>query len=178
MTQKQLAEALGISQVAVSRWEKGVDRPSGQALIALGRLAPDSEKHWWFEQGGVKPHDLRNEEAVDDRDLTLVPLLKDAVAAGTPRQVDENEIERRIPMLKEWLPRSGKIVALKVSGDSMDPIIQHGHIVLVDTTMRDATKLVEKMVAAREGDGVTIKWLRKDGPHYMLVPQHTALGIR
>ena len=45
---------------------------------------------------------------------------------------------------------------------------------LVDVAQRKADELVGYMVAAREDDGVTIKWLRKDGDVYFLVPQHTS----
>ena len=54
----------------------------------------------------------------------------------------------------------------------MAPVVGDGYIVIVDVSRRDPKKLVERMVAAREGDGVTIKWLRRDGDTYLLVPQH------
>jgi SOS-response transcriptional repressor LexA len=54
----------------------------------------------------------------------------------------------------------------------MSPIIGDGYIVIIDTSRRDPKKLIERMVAAREGDGVTIKWLRSDNGTFLLVPQH------
>ena len=38
LTQEQLAEALGISCQAVSKWENGVSDPSTSNLIALAKL--------------------------------------------------------------------------------------------------------------------------------------------
>jgi SOS-response transcriptional repressor LexA len=46
--------------------------------------------------------------------------------------------------------------------------------VIIDAAQHDPKKLVGQMVAAREGDGVTIKWLRKDKNDYLLVPQHVS----
>jgi hypothetical protein len=47
--------------------------------------------------------------------------------------------------------------------------------VLIDLTQKDPKRLVNDMVAARDAEGgVTIKWLRKIGNYYMLVPQHTS----
>lgn len=38
LTQAQIAEALGIDQAAVSRWESGMYLPKGRNLIALAKL--------------------------------------------------------------------------------------------------------------------------------------------
>jgi SOS-response transcriptional repressor LexA len=59
----------------------------------------------------------------------------------------------------------------------MAPIINDGYVIVVDAAQRDPRKLVGKMVAAREDDGVTIKWLRKDKDAYLLVPQHVSPRI-
>jgi SOS-response transcriptional repressor LexA len=37
---------------------------------------------------------------------------------------------------------------------------------------RTASPFNKRMVAAREGDGGTIKWLLRDGDTWLLVPQH------
>ena len=39
MTQEQIAHALGVSWITVSRWERGVSRPSALAFQQLERLA-------------------------------------------------------------------------------------------------------------------------------------------
>jgi len=113
----------------------------------------------------------------DTRDQRNIPLLRDAIAAGNPRGIDESEIVAQIPFLKRWLPRGAQLYAFKVAGDSMAPIICDGYLVIVDAAQRDPKSLVGQMVAAREGDGVTIKWLRKDKDTYLLVPQHVSPRI-
>lgn len=42
LTQGELAARLGVSQGAVSRWEKGRHRPATEALMRLGMLSPGS----------------------------------------------------------------------------------------------------------------------------------------
>lgn len=79
-----------------------------------------------------------------------------------------------LPLPRSWFRRTGELIALRITGDSMAPIIQDGYIVIIDTSKRQAKQLVEKMVAAREDDGVTIKWLRRDGDTFLLVPQHVS----
>jgi SOS-response transcriptional repressor LexA len=173
LTQPELAKTCGVSQVAVSHWERSTAVPTAQILLVLARLDSD-HREWWLARAGMRPEDLEARGGEAGPSFRSVPLLKDAVAAGTPRAIDETQILNRLPIPSDWLPPGGHIVAVRVDGDSMSPIIEAGYVVLIDTSQRDPKKLVKEMVAAREEDGVTIKWLRKDGPHYLLVPQHTS----
>ena len=52
-TQAEFAKTLGVSQVAVSRWEAGLDRPTAEKFILIGQCAPAEERMYWLEQGGV-----------------------------------------------------------------------------------------------------------------------------
>lgn len=106
--------------------------------------------------------------------LRHIPLLRDAAAAGTPRAIDEREIERLIPLPRDFVPRAGTLFAIKVKGDSMDPILLEGHIAIVDVDKRDPKQLVNCMVVARD-DGITIKWLREDDGEFLLVPHHVSV---
>ncbi len=56
----------------------------------------------------------------------------------------------------------------------MAPILLDGHIVIINVASRNPAQLVWRMVAARNAEGVTIKWLRLNSGVYSLVPQHTA----
>ena len=168
-TQLQLAQLLGTSQATVARWEKGTDSPPGPAFAAIADLVTEDQRPFWLDLAGLPVPERQTPTHARE-----VPLLKDPAAAGTPRVLDENEIEAVIPFPRDWLPRGGKLYAVRVAGDSMSPILNDGYVVLIDTTQRDPKKLVEKMVAAREGDGVTIKWLRHADGVYMLQPQHSS----
>ena len=73
---------------------------------------------------------------------------------------------------RRLLPPGGSIYAVKIQGDSMSPILESGHIVLIDVSHRDPARLVNRMVAARNSEGITVKWLRNGGKDvYLLVPQ-------
>ena len=173
VTQADLAQRCGVKQSTVARWEKGQDKPPGQALIMMGRLVGEPDKWWWFKEAGINNDDL--ESVHNQSRYALIPLMKDAVAAGVGQIVMESEIENYLTFPKEWLPHSSSLTALKVKGDSMSPIIESGYIVLVDTSQRDPRALIGDMVVAREGDAVTVKWLRKEDKFYQLVPQHTSV---
>jgi SOS-response transcriptional repressor LexA len=171
--QRQFGLEFGVSQAAIARWESGEDMPPPRALITMGDLAGEPDKWWFYEKAGIKRQDASLFMSHSRGEEKIVPLLRDAIAAGMGRAIDE-AIEDNWPLPKKWFPPGSSIVALKVVGDSMSPLVQEGYIVLIDTSERNPRKLAGQMIAAREGDGVTLKWLRKEGKFYQLVPQHTS----
>jgi len=176
LNQKSFAAIFRVTQGSISNWEKGVDRPSPKALAKLAAMTSNEELRDFFEaESGMKALTEMRELQEGGLENTIgVRLLKDPVAAGTPRAMDEKELEDMLLLPRKWFPHPGEIYAVRVCGDSMSPTIENGYIVFIDTARRDPKLLVEKMVAAREGAGVTIKWLRRDGSTFMLVPQHTS----
>jgi SOS-response transcriptional repressor LexA len=108
-------------------------------------------------------------------DAVTLPLLKDAAAAGAPRLVEQRDVEQFILMDRNRVPHPGETTCIRVTGKSMFPTLNEGYIVAVDTHTVEPQRLVEKMVAARDPEGgITIKWLRRDGESWLLVPQHTS----
>ncbi|HZU33162.1 MAG TPA: XRE family transcriptional regulator [Candidatus Angelobacter sp.] len=169
MIQKDLAAYCGVTQPSIVRWESGADRPTEKAFMRLAELA-GSDKWWWLEQAGMRREKLGlTGEAVE---MIQVPLFKDRISAGPGWVINENNIDRYLTLSPELFPHGHDIKAARVVGDSMIPLIQPGFIVFIDTSDRDHRKLVKKMVAAREGDEITIKWLRQEGKFYQLVPEH------
>lgn len=189
LTQAEFATRMDVSQANVSKWESGKLEPETHHLMKLASLLDGrTESLYFLEAAGVPAgffmgdpryaEDIMPSEfggsALPVPPLYQVPLLRDAAAAGTPRAMEENEIEAYIPVLKSWMPRGSALVAMRVSGDSMSPILLDSYVVVIDMAQRDPKKLVGKMVAARSTSGVTIKWLRNDSGIYMLIPQHTS----
>ncbi len=186
--QTALGEDIGVSQGTVSEWESGEHPAPAMALMALGRL-DYANTTWWYEQAGPKFAErlkllqaiqkVRAERFAKTQDprIAWIPLLHDSVAAGPPREIDERDIELEMPFTSDLLPRGGKLYALRVAGNSMTPIVNEGYVVIVDMNQREPGKLVGRMVAAREDNAVTIKWLRSDKDLFLLVPHHVSLDI-
>jgi SOS-response transcriptional repressor LexA len=103
-----------------------------------------------------------------------VPLLKDAIAAGEPRVVAET-VDDVLYFSSNLIPHPEMTRCVKVQGDSMSPILEDDYVIVVDTFERASRELVNSMVVAVSPEGaVTVKWLRKIGREYVLVPQHTS----
>ncbi|MFQ5778809.1 MAG: S24 family peptidase [Terriglobia bacterium] len=102
-----------------------------------------------------------------------IPLLKDAAAAGSAREVSDADIDGYALIHYRWCPNPGNYTCLRVRGDSMTPILHDDAIVAVDHSQSDPLALNHKIVAARHDGGVTIKWLEHhpDG-ELRLVPEN------
>jgi SOS-response transcriptional repressor LexA len=170
-SQTELAQALGSSQDAISRWERGTGTPPISAITAMARIVPEEQKDFWIAAGAITEGKLR-----DPRGMRDIPVLRDPAAAGTPRDVNESEVDYILSMPRHLLPQTGRLFGLKVVGDSMSPLLEEGYIALVDVAQQKPEELEGRMVAARHQDGgVTIKWLCGPGPGlYLLVPQNTS----
>ena len=205
ISQIVFSQRIGVAQSAVSNWEKGNKEPGADTYLQLGKIAGDPECWFFWERAGLSKTDImRALPDLEDRlfsrgetkveivaapgathpgsptlkkrpDAVAVPLLKDAAAAGSPRMIEEAQVERIVVADRHDCPHPQHTTCIRVAGRSMYPVLDDGYIVAVDTFDPEPERLVERMVAARDPDGgITVKWLRKVGDDYMLIPQHTA----
>ena len=71
----------------------------------------------------------------DNIDVVMVPLVGARLAAGRGSLETEGDVLSYFSFRHDWLCRKGdpdKMVLMKVCGDSMEPDIRHGDMVLVD----------------------------------------------
>ena len=100
--------------------------------------------------------------ALDDLEHHVaIPLLTDAAAAGSPREISDADIEGYALAYYSWCPQPENFTCVRVRGDSMTPVLHDGAIVAIDHSQRDPALLNQRMVAARHEGGVTIKWLER-----------------
>ena len=58
LSQTGLAELLKVSAMAVSRWERGINEPPGEAYVTLGKMAGSPACWFFWERTGLKKADL------------------------------------------------------------------------------------------------------------------------
>lgn len=81
-----------------------------------------------YADGEPSPEERRRE------DFTYVPQVSGRISAGMGF-APENSVEVKVAFRKEWIARKGNakdMVLIKVSGDSMEPTLLNGDLVLVD----------------------------------------------
>jgi SOS-response transcriptional repressor LexA len=194
LTQQAFAAKMNVTQGSVSAWISGRKEPKPEFYFRMAKLWPSAPDvaHWLKRASDLSgAFQIAQEPVISQRktarstrrvkfgklssDAVEIPLLKDPAATGTPRQVNENEIEDFLAFPGSLCPHPDEIVCIKVQGDSMSPLLEDGYIVAVDTAQTDRARLHGQMVAARDPEGgVTIKWLRKLGKQEILLSQHTS----
>jgi len=110
-------------------------------------------------------------------DFFVLPLLRDAAAAGPGRQIRDDDVEGPAIIHRNWCPNPELTDYVRVSGDSMGPTIPHGSIVTIDKSQSDPRQLVGRVVAVyiAQTEDVTIKRLRRDDlspDRYIAVPDN------
>ena len=135
----RLSSELAVARARVSELEDAAALPAGSAG---GRVLP-------FARPGISP----------------VPLVQNAaIAAGAGGSVDGEYLLSYVPFRDDWLRRHRlnpeRCRVIEVLGDSMEPTIENGAVILVD--FQRTTRRRDKVFAVRYADGPVVKRLRHD----------------
>jgi len=191
-----LAKTLRVDLYWLLTGEGSMTRPAGDLAVVEGGVpaevleaVPDQEllDQVGHRMRGVTPIEVAaeltiigDEEALAAADgnawrdqYVALPLLRDEAAAGMGREIDDNAIDGYVILYRAWIDRPEDIRCLRVTGDSMAPILAERSIVAIDTASRVIEDLHGKMVAALTDDGgVTIKWLEVGQNALILKPEN------
>jgi SOS-response transcriptional repressors (RecA-mediated autopeptidases) len=159
MTQKELGFRLGVAHNTISGYESGANEPDQNILFAIADIL------------GVSVNDLfpspTNLEPVDP-EFARIPVLG-TIACGDPILTAENYAEY-IYMPKDRLP-SGKLFYLRAKGQSMEPTIPDGSLVLI----REQPEVESGAIAAVLVNGdeeATLKRVKRQGDLLILLPDN------
>lgn len=120
LTQTAIAKVVGVSKVAVSRWELGYSQPKGDKLNKLCNLLDCSPK--WLLSG--------NKEECEN--VVMVNFYSDVTVAegiGCFETVEKND---RIAIPKKAYENqsdNSEVCCIRVSGKSMLPVLDDGSII-------------------------------------------------
>jgi transcriptional regulator with XRE-family HTH domain len=166
LTQPELARILGLRhQSAVSRWERGDDRPPIWAILKIAEMVPEAERQWWQDQARARA--AAPEGNLLEETSALLPIEERCRAIrfiANSNSGDKGQMSgtaQALTLPSEWFASGGTFRALKV--DPISEEIQGECIALVDVSNRDAKSLVDCVVAARTARGIEPRWLRATG---------------
>ena len=201
LSQSELGHKLNASAMGVSRWERGVQPPPAQTFLSLGILAGKSECWYFWGLAGLTSDDvlrvlpkarepLRGVERVQvasagvdgmakKSSLVAVPLLPLFAAAhteGGSQQFDFALVEPEAILAAPsvWCPNPALTSSLRVKGDSMQPLLHDGYVIVVDRKQRDRAELKDKVIVVFNREyGLVVSRLRRLGKMDMLVPENS-----
>lgn len=150
LSQEFIAEKLGYkSFTTIQKWESGVSEPPVKKLKELALLL------------GADMDDMnninlaKNMQKKEKASITINVL--GSVAAGIPFEAVENIVDTE--EISEELAKTGTFFGLKIKGDSMEPRICNGDVVIVK--QQDDAESGDIVIALVNGDEATCKRLTK-----------------
>jgi hypothetical protein len=153
VSRTQLSESLGISYSTISDWINGKSYPRIDKIELMAN---------YF---GINKSDLVEDHFEDIKPQGIkIPVLG-TVAAGIPISAVEDILDyEEIP--QSW-QNQGEFFALKIKGDSMEPRMESGDVVIVKQ-QSDANS-GDTVIVLVNGDDATCKRLEKTDNGIMLV---------
>lgn len=158
LTQKDVAELVGIDRTTYNRYENGMTQPDNDKLLKLATVLDVSVDYL-----------LGNKPQIEHGATRLIPLLG-TVPAGTPIEAIE-DIEEYIDIYPR-LVKHGELFALRVQGDSMEPDLHHGDIVIIEK--QEFVDNGDVAVVRVNGEDVTLKRVKLTAKGLMLIPSNPA----
>ncbi|EKN6417009.1 LexA family transcriptional regulator [Yersinia enterocolitica] len=169
LTQKDIAEYVGISASAVTQWESDATGLSSDSLLKLASLLECSPEWLLSGKGELEP----SIKAMASKSK-VVPVISWVQAGAWTEALSSTGVR------SEWVETTAKIsdfaFALRVKGDSMTASgslsIPEGAIVIVDPEYGFIEDVNEKIVIAQTNGNyeATIKKFVIDGPNKYLMP--------
>ena len=152
ITAKELADLVNVAESTMSLYETGKREPDFKTLLAIA------------EQLGVSVNDLFGTNGSSSKSGVRIPVYGN-VAAGIPIEaITDIEDYEEIP---EELARTGKFAALKIKGDSMEPKISDGDVVIIK--LQESVDNGEIAIVMVNGDDATCKKIKKTPEGVMLI---------
>lgn len=163
LTKAELARRIGVSKQAVGEWASGKTknvRPDNLVeaakllgvrveWLAVGDL-PMERHPLWVDP----PPSSSNDYRLASTDFSMVPRYDVRASAGPGAEAGIELVEDHLAFRGSWLRSKGlspkNLTAIHASGDSMEPRIRNGDVLLIDTSAREIT---DGMVYALNYDG-------------------------
>ena len=162
MTQSDVAKIVGIGQSGYSFWESGRSKIDDAGLRKLAALYNVSVDY------------LLGTDSNQTKTSVKIPVLGD-VAAGIPVEAVENIVDYE--EIDAALASTGEFFGLRIKGDSMEPRIREGDVVIV--RKQSTADTGDTAVVLVNGDSATVKRIKKepDGDLW-LIPNNPAYDTK
>lgn len=132
MQQAELADKLSIHKNTMANYERGDRFPDVKILLKLLETFPDTNPTWLLTGEGSK-----NRSEPVQSGFVMFPRYELEAGAGPGRNVQSEQVVDFVSFKEEWVqnflrvPREN-LALLSVKGDSMNPTLNDGDMILVD----------------------------------------------
>ena len=166
VTQVELAKYLGVAQNTLSYWEKGTYDIDSESLLRIADYFGVSTDYILVR----KPDKFTDSNLVKSprKNGIKIPVIG-TVPAGVPLEAIEDILDYE--EIDPDMTRDGsEYVALQIKGDSMEPRMTTGDVVIV--RIQPDAETGDIVVAMVNGDEATVKKLKKRPEGILLIPSN------
>lgn len=160
----ELSRQLGVNEGTVSNYKKGLYEPKQRRLEEISQVLNVSIA--WLMGADVPMGAVKSKG-------TKIPVLG-TVRAGIPMEAVENIIDYE--EISEDMARQGEFFALRIKGDSMEPRICEGDVVIV--RKQSDIDSGDTAIVLINGEEATIKKVQKFDGGINLVPGNSSYDVR
>lgn len=146
VARRPFAEDIGITESTLRNYEQGSSSPNAETLEVICKKLRISPEWLVLGTGPMHTSITEKEESLppqyvpqDDSDLIMIPMVNAVLSAGSGSLETDGDSERSYAFRRDFIARKGKaknMVLMRVSGDSMEPEIMDGDVVLLDQSKR------------------------------------------
>jgi DNA-binding XRE family transcriptional regulator len=142
-TQVEFAKKLEVSQAIVSSWERDKDRPSPESWFALGSLAPDAERNWFWQRAGDYLKAVLKATKTIRRECRTPLREGEAIRVPYIRKTAQGreDVEGLVPLPTEFLPDPDSTFCLIFDEDATTRILPAEGLIVLDRSENTAEDL-------------------------------------
>lgn len=159
-TRQDMCDALGVKYTTFTDWYNGKSYPRIDKIEMMANFF------------NISKADLV-EEPAKKQNKFLIPVLG-TVRAGIPMEAVENIIDYE--EISEDMARQGEFFALQIKGDSMEPRICEGDVVIV--RKQSDVDSGDTAIVLVNGEEATIKKIQKFDGGINLIPSNPSYDVR
>ncbi|MCH7623238.1 MAG: LexA family transcriptional regulator [Nitrospinae bacterium] len=172
-----LAEKVSINLKILDLYEKGQAQISFDLLADLAKKLEVSPHEFLVEEDAYpvqvpelkvfQANSAKNAPKLREEDYVSIPLTESSIAAGQPI-IQADKIEDYVLLHIRAAGKRNNLVASRVDGDSMEPMLHSGDIVVID---RDDKRIVKNRIyAIFHEEGLTAKYVERKKELLILRP--------
>ncbi len=183
---QKLAQEVDIPELSLEFYEKGIWSFSTELLnkicsslgMPIHKLLSDDKTELGQAPPQLKIYNSYPDQSgppINQEDYISIPLTDSSIAAGQPIIQHEN-IEDYVLLHTRATGRRNNLVASRVEGDSMEPTLHSGDIVIIDRN--DKTIEKNQMYAIFHENGLTAKYVEVGKSFLILRPLNPSAQIQ
>lgn len=167
ISQKEFGAMIGVAQNTVCNWEKGNREPDNESLKRMSEIFGVTVDY-------LLGREVPDQESPPRKKGVRIPVYGD-VAAGVPILAIENydsDDPDDWEEITEEMARNGEYIALRIHGDSMEPRMKTGDVVIV--RLQPDVETGDVAIVRVNGDSATCKKIKKTPEGLWLIPFNPA----